>query len=74
MEAEKFENLLKEKQIEFDACQKEVEMHKMEIGHLNNRIVEVSLYLTQKSEMVFSIHNANSDQVDINYIAVSWKL
>ncbi|XP_073117973.1 nuclear-pore anchor [Elaeis guineensis] len=41
MEAEKFENLLKAKQIEFDACQKEVEMHNMEIGHLNNRIVEL---------------------------------
>ncbi|XP_008793820.2 nuclear-pore anchor isoform X1 [Phoenix dactylifera] len=41
MGAERFENLLKEKQIEFDACQKEVEMHRMEIGHLNNRIVEL---------------------------------
>ena len=54
MEVAKFENLLREKQIEFDACQKEVEMHKMEIWHLNNRIVEVSLVSTQKSEMVLT--------------------
>lgn len=71
MEAENFENLLKEKQIEFDACQKEAEMHKMEIGHLNNRILEVSLDLTHEQN---HIHNVNSYQVDINCIAVSRKL
>ncbi|KAJ6801355.1 nuclear-pore anchor [Iris pallida] len=41
LEAENLGKLLREKQIEFDACQKQVEMQKLEIGHLNNRITEL---------------------------------
>ncbi|ONK74124.1 uncharacterized protein A4U43_C03F3020 [Asparagus officinalis] len=40
MEAENFVNLLRTKELELDACRKEVEMLKLEIGHLNNRITE----------------------------------
>ncbi|RZS23090.1 hypothetical protein BHM03_00055952 [Ensete ventricosum] len=41
VDAEKYENLLMEKQLEFDACQKEVETLRIEINHLNSRINEV---------------------------------
>ncbi|KAJ6817739.1 nuclear-pore anchor [Iris pallida] len=41
IEAENLGKLLREKQTEFDACQKQVEMQKLEIGHLNNRIAEL---------------------------------
>jgi len=41
IEAEHLRSLLREKEIELDACQKEVEVLKLEIGHLNSRITEV---------------------------------
>lgn len=42
MEADKLEALLRQKVLELDACQNEVEMLKLEIGRLNGRITEVS--------------------------------
>lgn len=44
VDAEKFENLLREKQLQYDASQKEVHVLRTEIGHLNIRISEV-LYI-----------------------------
>ncbi|ONK76779.1 uncharacterized protein A4U43_C03F32060 [Asparagus officinalis] len=41
MEAENFVNLLRTKELELDACRKEIEMLKLENGHLNNRITEL---------------------------------
>ncbi|XP_020091201.1 nuclear-pore anchor isoform X3 [Ananas comosus] len=41
MEAERLHNLLLEKELEFEACQKEAETQKMETQHLNNRIAEL---------------------------------
>lgn len=52
VDAEKYENLLMEKQLEFDACQKEVEMLRIEINHLNNRINEVFITLGQNEKTV----------------------
>ncbi|KAH7688768.1 nucleoprotein TPR protein [Dioscorea alata] len=41
METEKITNLLKEKEIELDSCQKVVAMRNVEIGHLQSRIAEL---------------------------------
>lgn len=44
VDAEKFENLLREKQLQYNASQKEVDVLRTEIDHLNIRISEV-LYI-----------------------------
>lgn len=44
VDAEKFENLLREKQFQCDASQKEVDVLRTEMDHLNIRISEV-LYI-----------------------------
>ncbi|XP_039116577.1 nuclear-pore anchor-like isoform X4 [Dioscorea cayenensis subsp. rotundata] len=41
METEKITNLLREKEIELDSCQKVVAMQNVEIGHLQSRIAEL---------------------------------
>lgn len=53
MEAERLHNLLLEKQLEFEACQKEAETQKMETQHLNNRIAEVDFSLNLKEDVLF---------------------
>lgn len=45
METEHSGGLLREKEIELDACQKEIEMHMTRIKHLEQKISEVYLTL-----------------------------
>lgn len=43
METEHLSGLLREKEIELNACRKEIEMNMTQIKHLEQRISEVSL-------------------------------
>lgn len=52
METEKITNLLREKEIELDSCQKVVAMQNVEIGHLQSRIAEV--FFAEAMDFFFS--------------------